>query len=311
MSRRSLTAAALLLAAGAASAEAQFTVGSNATTRSGTGLGTAYTLVANADGAAAARTSWLAGTAFAQGTIDLGSGTGASCAAPAPTGLFGYVSGTCIMTPGGIAVGNGVTMSLERVAPQTPNWGPIVAKEGFTYRDPNQVGSGPDRIDVAQGHYAVNAAGVQQRDAHYVRMTSLPNANANPAGTTVGALTFSQAIQGFGFYLVDTNLPASSLTIRYLLSGETQFTCVLQAGSVCGESRAAITDGGVTFVGLNGGDRSFDRIEFATTNVAGGSIDGWSLSNAQAIVTPEPSTYALMATGLAALGALRRRRRTV
>ena len=267
----------------------------------------------------------LARQAFAAavGPYALGDGALNAIAMDPTCGMTGALpTARCALLPSGIALGGGVSMSIENVRPADQEWGPIVTRQSFAYTGATTGLT----TEFAQGRYGTSATGLQKADEAYVRFTTVEKTGrrgANPTGQTIGAFQFDRAIQGFGFYATDANEPTSTITLRFLRGGVPVVGSTGQpmiytltadswvAGDVAANggptSNPNAGNGNALFFGVKAFNHAFDRIEFSTANASG--IDGWALARAEAVVTPEPGTWALLGTGLAALGAVVRRRR--
>ncbi len=292
--------AASVLVADVAAAQAYFGR-DNRTYASGTRTWSAH----NAAGLAARDAFYGAGTV--SGT------TGFEDVALGSCGIVGAI-GTCATGAAlsGLEVAPGVTMTVTGDE-RTAAWGPVVTSQGFTYKDPkgpNYTTAGGSTLrDVDYGHYGVTADGLQDPTGQFLRLTSLPGA------PTTATLSFSQLLNGIGFWGIDANQPTSTVTIAGFNGSDQIFAFALDQKDY--DTNWALNGGNTTngnafFFGYRG-DVAFDRITLTTNS--GGSIDGWAIDNlaVSAVSTvPEPATVGLLATGLlgvAGVGAARRRAR--
>lgn len=137
-------------------------------------------------------------------------------------------------------------------------------------------------------------------------------------GNASFAVQFSQQVAGFGFYGTDLGDVGGSVLVR-LLSGSTLLNTLTVQPSL-GAGFFPELNGGLRFWSVLFGANTFDRIEFQLTGNPDDedafAFDDMVVADASQVVVPpvnvvpEPSTYALMLTGIAGLAVVARRRRS-
>jgi hypothetical protein len=137
-------------------------------------------------------------------------------------------------------------------------------------------------------------------------------------GSGTFAVQFSQQVAGFGFYGTDLGDVGGSVLIR-LLSGSSLLNTLTVQPSL-GTGFFPELNGGLRFWSVLFGTNTFDRIEFQFTGNPDDpdvfAFDDMVVADASQVVVPpvnvvpEPSTYALMLTGIAGLAVVARRRRS-
>ncbi|MCU0649320.1 MAG: PEP-CTERM sorting domain-containing protein [Gemmatimonadaceae bacterium] len=124
-------------------------------------------------------------------------------------------------------------------------------------------------------------------------------------------LNFNAPTAAFGFYGVDVGDFSAQFSLRVTLVGGATEDWVLPYTASQGQNSAR--DGSILFAGFVD-TRQFTAIEFRANN-PGVNDDVFAFDNftvaslRQVQIVPEPSTYALMATGLIGLVGIARRRR--
>lgn len=135
-------------------------------------------------------------------------------------------------------------------------------------------------------------------------------------GNVSFGISFSQRVAAFGFYGIDLGDVGGSVSVR-LFDGMTLLnTLVVQPQVGTPGDFVPTLNGGMRFWGVLFGSNVFNRVEFVLTGLPEDAdffaFDDLTVADATQVtppnVVPEPSTYLLMATGLAGLAALRRRR---
>jgi hypothetical protein len=133
---------------------------------------------------------------------------------------------------------------------------------------------------------------------------------STPFTTSFGTLSIDE---NAGNYFVDNFRLRVSFTQP--AGGQSTFTADIDVTGVLSENSATFNFGAPQTVSWAGGSFSLSLADL-TIDTYGNGIGGprsaaimGTISNVQ-LVTPEPSTYALLGTGIAALGFVARRRRT-
>lgn len=129
---------------------------------------------------------------------------------------------------------------------------------------------------------------------------------ANQASQPITIL-FGTAISGFGLNMQSINQNAFTARVEYF-NGATSLGFL--EGTGIGPGAVGVTST-APFVGGTS-TTAFDRVVLSVpvNGSTGFFVDQFSIRTVTQTVTPEPGTYALMASGLVALGVAARRRRT-
>lgn len=135
--------------------------------------------------------------------------------------------------------------------------------------------------------------------------------SASGGGSTF-SINFASPVAAFGFYGIDIGEFSSQLALRFTLVGGSTLTWQLPYVATNGQNTPR--DGSLLFAGFLD-TRLFTSVAFLGTDsddVFG--FDDMTIGSLEQVrppaVIPEPSTYVLLASGLAALGMVARRRRT-
>jgi hypothetical protein len=205
-----------------------------------------------------------------------------------------FLSG--LVTPGtenfdGFAVGTG------------PNIGINFAGAGITA---NLVGSAGSSVQEVVGN---GTNGVGRYSISSPRYYETSAGAGGPSSNF--RINFSAATAAFGFYGVDVGDFSAQLSLRVTLVGGVVEDWVLPYTATNGTNSAR--DGSILYAGFVD-TRQFTSIEFRANNPGVDddffAFDDFTVASLRQVnIVPEPSTYALMATGLIGLVGIARRRR--
>jgi hypothetical protein len=122
-------------------------------------------------------------------------------------------------------------------------------------------------------------------------------------------ITFSQAIAAFGFYGTDIGDFNGRLTLSFFNGATKVGSFVAQDGDLSGNAVPSL-DGNLRFWGVTFATNAFNKVEFVmagNTDVFG--FDDMTIADASQVQVPEPSSLALVGSGMLALVGIARRRR--
>jgi hypothetical protein len=177
----------------------------------------------------------------------------------------------------------------------------------------NFVGAGTANL-IGGGRVVAQGAGTNLAGRYPVSGTNFYEATSASGGNTTFRIDFANPVAAFGFYGIDIGEFASQLSLVFHLEGGGTANWSLPYVATNGPNSAR--DGSLLYAGFIN-TSLFTSVDFTGTNsddVFG--FDDMTIAGIQQVTvpptttTPEPGTIALVATGLAGLGAVARRRRT-
>ncbi len=176
--------------------------------------------------------------------------------------------------------------------------------------DSASVGATTVPVNFGNGVTATLTGGTIQNTNSAGRFAiSSPN-YYNTFSSTFG-LTFSKPIAAFGFYGTDIGDFGGHLTLT--LTDASNATTDLTVPNLTGANGNAPENGSVLYYGFYDTGDTYTKITFGNSNTSDGfGFDNFSVGTTEQVIpAPEPASLALLGSGLAAVAAMRRRRRKI